>query len=151
MLAQIGKQGKAVQLYKLASNVNLYRFTHFYKITFGCFCKNCLLGQHPQSPSNIMYHDSYSLLLSVFLLQLLDKLARSENTSFETSLRRNLRRSKIFLGCSYTYLLFLQLSSRIGTENWISVRPWYIFLWDCPILSPTYLWKDESFFTLAVT
>ena len=29
MLAQSGKQGKAVQLYKLASNVNLYRFTIF--------------------------------------------------------------------------------------------------------------------------
>ena len=29
MLAQSGKQGKAVQLYKVASNVNLYRFTIF--------------------------------------------------------------------------------------------------------------------------
>ena len=37
---------------ELASSVNLYRFTHFYKITYGLFCKNCSLGQHPQSPSN---------------------------------------------------------------------------------------------------
>ena len=39
---------------KMASSANLYRFTHFCKITFGCFFKNCSLGQHPQTPSNII-------------------------------------------------------------------------------------------------
>ena len=42
-------------LHKVASSVNLYRFTHFHKITFRCFCKKCVLGQHPQSPSNIIF------------------------------------------------------------------------------------------------
>lgn len=48
----------------------------------------------------------YSLYLSVFPLQLLDNLARSENTSFEGLLRRNLHRSKNICSASVDVLAF---------------------------------------------
>ena len=38
--------------YKLASSVNLYRFTHFLDFPSGSILANCLLGKHPQSPLN---------------------------------------------------------------------------------------------------
>lgn len=69
--------------HKLASSANLYRFTHFRKITFGCFFENCLLGQHPQSPSNIIFDDGCSFILNVLMKSFLEK-----------TLRRNLHRSK---------------------------------------------------------
>ena len=40
------------KIQKLASSVNLYRFTHFFNFAAGSIFKNCLLGQHPQSPLN---------------------------------------------------------------------------------------------------
>ena len=40
------------QIGKLASSVNLYRFTHFLELSVGPFFANCLLGKHPQSPLN---------------------------------------------------------------------------------------------------
>lgn len=55
--------------YKLASSANLYRFTHFRKITFGCFFANCLLGQHPQSPLKSSCDDGCSFILNDCLLQ----------------------------------------------------------------------------------
>ena len=53
--------------YKLASSANLYRFTHFRKITFGCFFANCLLGQHPQSPLKSSCDDGCSFILNDFI------------------------------------------------------------------------------------
>ena len=37
---------------KLASSVNLYRFTHFLDFPSGSIFANCLLGKHPQAPLN---------------------------------------------------------------------------------------------------
>ena len=36
--------------HKLASSVNLYRFTHFLEFPCGLSFTNCLLGKPPQSP-----------------------------------------------------------------------------------------------------
>lgn len=54
-------------IHKLASSVNLYRFTHFFNFAFGSIFKNCLLGQHPQSPLNSICDTGCSFLRNVFV------------------------------------------------------------------------------------
>ena len=52
--------------YKLASSVNLYRFTHFLDFPSGSIFVNCLLGQHPQSPLNATYGVGCAFILNTF-------------------------------------------------------------------------------------
>ena len=49
--------------HKLASSVNLYRFTHFFNFAAGSIFKNCLLGQRPQSPRTSPSDDGYAAKL----------------------------------------------------------------------------------------
>ena len=52
--------------YKLASRVNLYRFTHFLDFPFGSIFANCLLGKLPQSPLNATCGVSCAFILNTF-------------------------------------------------------------------------------------
>ena len=52
--------------YKLASSVNLYRFTHFLDFPAGSIFVNCLLGKHPQSPLNATYGVGCAFILNTF-------------------------------------------------------------------------------------
>ena len=52
--------------YKLASSVNLYRFTHFLDLPSGSIFVNCLLGKHPQSPLNATYGVGCAFILNTF-------------------------------------------------------------------------------------
>ena len=63
--------------YKLASSVNLYRFTHFLDLPSGSIFVNCLLGKHPQSPLNATWGDGYAFILNTFTYWLLRNLHRS--------------------------------------------------------------------------
>ncbi len=53
--------------HKLASSVNLYRFTHFLDFLSGSIFANCLLGKHPQSPLNGICDTGYSFILNAFV------------------------------------------------------------------------------------
>ena len=50
-------------LHKLASSVNLYRFTHFLELSFGPFFANLLVGVVPQSPRTSSADDGYAAKL----------------------------------------------------------------------------------------
>ena len=63
--------------YKLASSVNLYRFTHFLDFPSGSIFVNCLLGKHPQSPLNATYGVGCAFILNTFTYWLLRNLHRS--------------------------------------------------------------------------
>ena len=63
--------------YKLASSVNLYRFTHFLDLPSGSIFVNCLLGKHPQSPLNATYGVGCAFILNTFTYWLLRNLHRS--------------------------------------------------------------------------
>ena len=52
--------------YKVASSVNLYRFTHFLDLPSGSIFVNCLLGKHPQSPLNATYGVGCAFILNTF-------------------------------------------------------------------------------------
>ena len=52
--------------HKLASSVNLYRFTHFLDFPSGSVFVNCLLGKHPQSPLNATCGVSCAFILNTF-------------------------------------------------------------------------------------
>ena len=52
--------------HKLASSVNLYRFTHFLDFPSGSVFVNCLLGKHPQSPSNATCGVGCAFILNTF-------------------------------------------------------------------------------------
>ena len=60
--------------YKLASSVNLYRFTHFLDFPSGSIFVNCLLGQHPQSPLNATSGVGCAFILNTFTYWLLRNL-----------------------------------------------------------------------------
>ena len=53
--------------HKLASSVNLYRFTHFLDFLSGSIFANCLLRKHPQSPLNGICDTGYSFILNAFV------------------------------------------------------------------------------------
>ena len=63
--------------YKLASSVNLYRFTHFLDFPSGSIFANCLLGKHPQSPLNATCSVGYAFILNTFTYCILRNLHRS--------------------------------------------------------------------------
>ena len=63
--------------YKLASSVNLYRFTHFLDLPSGSIFVNCLLGKHPQSPLNATCGVGCAFILNTFTYWLLRNLHRS--------------------------------------------------------------------------
>ena len=63
--------------YKLASSVNLYRFTHFLDFPSGSIFVNCLLGKHPQSPLNATCAVGCAFILNTFTYWLLRNLHRS--------------------------------------------------------------------------
>ena len=63
--------------YKLASSVNLYRFTHFLDFPSGSIFVNCLLGKHPQSPLNATCGVGCAFILNTFTYWLLRNLHRS--------------------------------------------------------------------------
>ena len=63
--------------YKLASSVNLYRFTHFLDFPAGSIFVNCLLGKHPQSPLNATCGVGCAFILNAFTYGLLRNLHRS--------------------------------------------------------------------------
>ena len=50
--------------HKLASSVNLYRFTHFLDFPPVQSSQICLLGQHPQSPLNGICDTGYAFILN---------------------------------------------------------------------------------------
>ena len=52
--------------YKLASSVNLYRFTHFLDFPSGSIFVNCLLGKHPQSLLNATCGVGCAFILNTF-------------------------------------------------------------------------------------
>ena len=52
--------------YKLASSVNLYRFTHFLDFPSGSIFANCLLGKHPQFPLNATCGVGCAFILNTF-------------------------------------------------------------------------------------
>ena len=54
------------ECHKLASSVNLYRFTHFLDFPSGSVFVNCLLGKHPQSPSNATCGVGCAFILNTF-------------------------------------------------------------------------------------
>ena len=102
-------------LRKLASSVNLYRFTIF---------ANPLVGA--TSPILFEHHLSMMAARSFWAfprVQLLANLSRS-NMKKITSVQLA-PKWKMFFRYSSTYLFFLQLSSRINAENWILVRDWF--------------------------
>lgn len=123
MLAQSGKQGKAVQLYKLASNVNLYRFTIF---------ANPLVGA--TSPNPFEHHLAMMATRSFWAfpkVQLLDNSARSY---FEKVPWSNLHRrknisstplDKLVLCSSVKYNEHRQLNRVCGYSlEYIYLRAW---------------------------
>ena len=63
--------------YKLASSVNLYRFTHFLDFPSGSIFVNCLLGKHPQSPLNATCGVGCAFILNTFTYWFLRNLHRS--------------------------------------------------------------------------
>ena len=102
-------------LHNLASCVNLYRFTIF---------ANPLVG----ATSQILFEHHLSMMAARSFwafprVQLLANLSRS-NMKKITSVQLA-PKWKMFFRHSSTHLLFLQLSSRINAENWISVRYWF--------------------------
>ena len=50
-------------LHKLASSVNLYRFTHFLELSFGPFFANLLVGVTPNPPRTSSADDGYAAKL----------------------------------------------------------------------------------------
>ena len=60
--------------YKLASSVNLYRFTHFLDFPAESIFVNCLLGKHPQSPLNATCGVGCAFILNTFTYWLLRNL-----------------------------------------------------------------------------
>ena len=52
--------------YKLASSINLYRFTHFLDFPSGSIFVNCLLGKHPQSLLNATCGVGCAFILNTF-------------------------------------------------------------------------------------
>ena len=65
------------ECYKLASSVNLYRFTHFLDFPTGSIFVNCLLGEHPQSPLNATSGVGCVFILNTFTYWLIRNLYRS--------------------------------------------------------------------------
>ena len=52
--------------YKVASSVNLYRFTRLRRFPQRGIFVNCLFGKHPQSPLNATWGDGYAFILNAF-------------------------------------------------------------------------------------
>ena len=112
MLAQSGKQCKPVQVHD--------------------FCKSACWGNIPNPLRTSSCDDGCSLILSV------SKRATSgqfgQKLFWKKFLGAICAEVKIFLWHSSAYLFFLQLSSRINAENWISVRDWFYSLAGLPDL-----------------
>ena len=117
MLTQIGKQCKPVQVYSFLQN------------HLRMFCKNCLLGQHPPIPFE--HHLAMAATRSFWAFSHCNfwtTWPEEKIQVLKNYFDAICTEVKIFVQHQSMYLLFLQLSSRIDTENWISVRPWlYIF------------------------
>ena len=60
----LGITGIFAYAHKLASSVNLHRFTHFLDFPSGSIFANCLLGKHPQSPLNGICDTGYTIFQS---------------------------------------------------------------------------------------